>query len=208
MNQPRSTGWRSQVIPIVFIVLAVAVLQPLIESRERLTADSETISGAQPWLRQRIAGLSLTAPGRLVRASVSALGSESVPRSPLESYAFYELQAESVWLGFTQVRYSEDVEIRLDEIAGSTTDQVARVRGVRDLAFSNKMVRISGRDALRVRGAFTRAGTRERMEGLVLQDGQTVWQVMTVFEDRTEAERIADRILRSVGIPMAPPKAP
>ena len=192
-REPRD--WRSNVIPVVLIVATVAILQPVLEPDAGRT---KTAATEEVWQRQRIGNLSLSVPAQIARLPSGALGQVEVSRSQVEDYEVYTADSGPVWLGLTRIRYSDRVDIDLVDVLNATIRQVDRVPGVSDHAIRSEPVRVSGRNAISVHGTVTRPAKRERMEGLVIENGRDVWQVMAVFEDQAEAERIADRILRSV----------
>lgn len=148
------------------------------------------------WKHQALGDLSLTAPGKFARSALQLPpdARDQVGRLVVSSEQF---RSDSKDIGVLVARftYRDDVLVSLDGAASGAMQRMGETPGITDLVFTTETVEP---DVRQTHARFRTAGTQARSELVVIQRGQTLWQIQVMAPDGPRVVQRMRRIIDSV----------
>jgi len=147
------------------------------------------------WSFRQIAGLTLEAPGDF-EGSPLDLGAvqQFVESSELQIFKTADLEIDVM-----RTIYKRDIELNFDGAAQGAVDGIARLDGIRNVQHTAKEQTVSSKPARRLSITAERWRKALCVEGLLVSDGQTYYQVQAIFDPaHLQSAKDAERLLKSV----------
>lgn len=145
---------------------------------------------------QALGDLSLTAPGTFARSALHLPAEARDQIGPLVvSSEQFRSDSKDIGVLVTRFTYRDDVLVSLDGAASGAMQRMGETPGISDLVFTTETVEPDVRET---HARFRTAGRPARSESILIQRGQTLWQVQVLAPDGPRVVQKMQRIIDSV----------
>lgn len=147
------------------------------------------------WQVQTLAGLTLEAPGTFAAQPLNLGPAQEF----VESSEMQVFKVAGFEIDVLRTAYKGGIELSFDGAVQGAVEGITRLDGIRNVQQTATELTVSGKPARRLSVTADRWRKTVRVEALLLADGQTFYQVQTVFDAANpRGVANAERVLKSV----------
>jgi hypothetical protein len=196
---PRSINAGTAMNRLTKTVLALAVVSAGAVggyfAMQKRTVSQPVAAPLSGWRAQKIAGLSLEAPGDFENNPLDLGAAQQF----IETSEMQVFRTAGFEIDVLRTVYKSDIQTNFDGAAQGAVEGIARLDGIRNVQHTATEQTVSGKPARRLSITAERWRKALRVEGLLISDGQAYWQVQAIFDPaNAQAAKDAERLLKSV----------